>query len=467
MNTSSFAEILKTGEGISVEFKRCGDLPKSDTFETICSFANRQGGNIFLGVLNNGTVVGINDDRALEIQRHIANVVNDPNLFNVAPALEMESFSFEGKTVIRIWVPVSSIVHRFKRVVYDRSADADIKVETDSQLSAIYIRKQEYYSERKVYRYLQKDDLRLDLLPRVRQMASAKRASHPWMALDDMSLLRSANLYLKDYETGEEGFTLAAALLLGKNEVIASIAPTYKTDAYVQLEDTDRYDDHLIVRTNLIEAHDELMAFVQKHLPDKFFLEGVQSISLRDVIARELITNTLIHREYTSPFPAKLVIDSDGLHTENASRPRFTGLLTPDKFNPLPKNPIIAEFFTNIGLAETLGSGTRNLFKYSWLYGGNEPTLEEGDVFKATIPLTSQHGVMAKKLDVENVIDSMLKNYGYVTVAAVADIAGVTERTVRRHIASRIARGELVSEGLTKDRRYLPADTTEESDGTD
>ena len=30
---------IQAGEGISVEFKRCGSQPGKDTFETICSFA--------------------------------------------------------------------------------------------------------------------------------------------------------------------------------------------------------------------------------------------------------------------------------------------------------------------------------------------------------------------------------------------------------------------------------------------
>ena len=47
---------LRAGEGISAEFKRCGNRPEKDFFETVCSFANRQGGNIFLGVEDDGTV---------------------------------------------------------------------------------------------------------------------------------------------------------------------------------------------------------------------------------------------------------------------------------------------------------------------------------------------------------------------------------------------------------------------------
>lgn len=463
MTPAEFENVLTQGEGISVEFKRCGNLPGSDTFETVCSFSNRQGGSIFLGVIDAAEsstgapeVLGISPDRVIEIKRNIANCVNNPKLFNAAPSIEFEQIAYQGKTVLRVWVSIGAIVHRYKGDAYDRIADTDTRVTTDTQLAAMYIRKQDYYTERKVYPFLQLADLRVDLLERVRKMAAAKRANHPWIEMGDEELLRSANLYLKDYETGKEGYTLAAALLLGKDDVIASIAPTYKTDAYAQRENRDRYDDRLIVRTNLIEAYDLLLEFAQKQLPDKFFLDGTQSVSLRDVISRELIANTLMHREYTSPFPAKFVIDADGIRTENASRPRFVGELDPGNFNPLPKNPIIAEFFGSIGRAESLGSGTRNLFKYSWAYGGGQPVLTEGDVFVASVPVAGTSET-AQKLDVDWVIARMLESYGYVTIPAVADISGVTERTVRRHISDMVANGALGASGETRARRYVSA----------
>lgn len=46
-------------ETIAVEFKRCCNGIESDTYETVCSFLNRFDGDIFMGVLDNGTVVGI------------------------------------------------------------------------------------------------------------------------------------------------------------------------------------------------------------------------------------------------------------------------------------------------------------------------------------------------------------------------------------------------------------------------
>ena len=104
-----------------------------------------------------------------------------------------------------------------------------------------------------------------------------------------------------------------------------------------------------------------------------FVLDAGVRVSARNIICRELVSNLLIHREYTHPLIARLVIGNDGIHTENASRALFEGRVTLDDFNPMPKNPIIAGFFTQIGRADELGSGTRNLYKYSRLYSGREP----------------------------------------------------------------------------------------------
>ena len=82
---------LQDGEGISTEFKRCGNKPESDVFETVCSFANRQGGNIYLGVRDDGTIEGVSKRDSLSIRRNMINVANNHKLFNSAPALQFES----------------------------------------------------------------------------------------------------------------------------------------------------------------------------------------------------------------------------------------------------------------------------------------------------------------------------------------------------------------------------------------
>lgn len=55
-----------------------------------------------------------------------------------------------------------------------------------------------------------------------------------------------------------------------------------------------------------------------------------------------------------------------------------------------PKPPLNTDFqsVAEIGLADELGAGMRNTYKYTKLYSGGTPEFIEGDVFRTVIPLT-------------------------------------------------------------------------------
>ena len=82
MGIKTFENILKAGETTCIEFKRAGEGAKNDTFETVCSFLNRLGGDILLGVTDNGDVIGIPENTVEQIIRNIINITNDPNLLS-------------------------------------------------------------------------------------------------------------------------------------------------------------------------------------------------------------------------------------------------------------------------------------------------------------------------------------------------------------------------------------------------
>ncbi|MCD7884644.1 MAG: putative DNA binding domain-containing protein [Lachnospiraceae bacterium] len=389
MDLQTLKSILTIGETVAVEFKRCGNGIESDTYESVCSFLNRFGGDLFMGVLDDGTIVGVPENSAADMVKNFISVVSNPALFSptiyLSPKIIMDE---EGHKIIHVHVPPSAEVHSYKKVIYDRVDDSDVKVTATSAIAQMYIRKQNIYTEKKIYPYAQITDLRLDLLPRVRQMAVNHAGGvHPWKDLSDEELLKSAGLYGTDMATGESGYNLAAIMLLGKDDVILNVCPAYLTDALLRKVNVDRYDDREIVRTNLIESYDRLMEFARKHLLDKFFLEDDARVSLRNILAREMISNVLMHREFTSPYMAKFVIEKDRMYVKNANRAAGDGFITPDNLEPNPKNPIIASFFRNIGLADTLGSGTRKLYKYSKYYSGRNPKFREGDVFQIIVPL--------------------------------------------------------------------------------
>ena len=387
MTSEQLEPYLMAGENTCIEFKQCGGNPSWDIFESFCAFLNRDGGDLFLGITDDGKIVGVPENACESIIRNLIKVMNDPNLLDPPFCVLPETIDCTGRKVIRLHVPKSADVHRFKGVCYDRVFDADVKVRTTESITMMYLRKQNIFTERKVYQYVTMAELRTDLLPLVRRYAETKLQGHPWGKLSDEELLKSAGLLRHDYANNVTGICLAGILLLGRDDVIRDILPAYKTDALLRRVDTDHYDDRLTVSTNLLESYTQLLQFGRKWLPDKFFLENFFRISIREKILREAIGNMLMHREFTSAYCARFIIEKDQIVVDNANRSVHQGTITLQNLSPLSKNPLIARFFKEIGLADELGSGVRNLYKYVPLYSGRRPTLIDDDIFKLTIPL--------------------------------------------------------------------------------
>lgn len=283
-------------------------------------------------------------------------------------------------------------------------------------------------------------------------------------------------------------------MLLGKDDVILDIVPAYVTDALLRKVNVDRYDDREIIKTNLVESYGQLMEFARKHLPDKFFLEDDQRKNLRNIIAREMLVNTLIHREFTSPYIAKFVIEKERMYVENANRAIGEGVITPENLEPNPKNPIVASFFRNIGYSDQLGSGVRNLFKYVKLYSGKEPEFKEGDVFRIMVPLNETYSFDAGSIEQKNadkvpisadkvpisadkmpvnldglpiayreielteqqlLIVRYLQKYRSITSGKAGEVLGIKQRRARDVLRELVEKGILLKQGSYKNTVYV------------
>ena len=413
--------LIRHGENYQIEYKEAKtELPKS-LFDTVCSFSNREGGDIFLGVHDCGVILGIDPSCAAKLCTNFGNLANNKDKIYPPTYLVAKEYVYNseggfsgidknGKTVteepgeyhiLHIHIPISPAVMRHRNRIFDRNGDADIDItDIPDMVFQCYARKQSTYFVNKVYPYWSVSDLRKDLLVRARNMASARKrreiitASHPWETMDDEELLRTSGLILTD-EQGKTGITLAAVLLFGTDNMIASACAHHKTDCIYRVYNLDRYDDRDIIDpTNLLDSYDRMFDFGQKHLNDLFVLDGIQSVSARDAILREIISNSLAHRDYSNGYVAKMVIEKDRILVENGNRAHGIGALDLKTFKPFAKNPPISKIFREIGLADELGSGMRNSYKFTRLYSGGEPEFIEGDVFEIVIPLTT--GAMTK-----------------------------------------------------------------------
>ena len=447
-------ELIKIGEKIDVEFKESKIALNKDVFDTVCSFSNRNGGHIFLGVNDQKEIVGVNEDRVDKIIKDFTNSINSPQKLYPPLYLIPEVFDIDGKKVIYIRVPEGTQVYRHNGRIFDRSYEGDINITNHADLVfKLYARKQSSYFVNKVYPNLDISFLDSAVIEKARKMAVVRNENHAWGSMDNEELLRSANLILVDHDTKTEGITLAAILLFGKENTIMSVLPQHKTDAIFRVENKDRYDDRDVITTNLIDSYERLISFGQKHLNDLFVLDGIVNVNARDRILREIVSNTLAHRDYSSGFPAKMIIDDEKIVIENSNLSHGIGPLDLHKFEPFPKNPSISKVFREIGLADELGSGMRNTYKYTQLYSKEQPLFEEGNTFKTIIPLKK---IATKRVGGENVaqdvaqgdaqdvaqdknsliefIKKKVRNNDRVTRKEIADEAGVSLKTIERII---------------------------------
>ena len=381
-------------EGLTLEYKEAAfSLPKN-LFETVCAFLNRDGGLIVLGVADDGTVTGVNPDAVEKLKAEIANLSNNPNKLDSPYLLFPHEEQIDGKWIIRIQVPCSSQVHRSGGEVFLRSEDGDYRLKDPYQIAGLVNRKLSFYTEQRVIPWLGMGDLRPDLFDRARDLFRTQRKNHPWLELSDEETLRLGGFIRKDPLSANVGYTLAAALMFGSDATIQEAAPGMVFDALLRRDNVDRYDDRLMLYTNLIDTFDQLMGFVEKHLNEPFYLEGNERISLRDRIFRELVSNLIAHREYTSAAPASLTIFRDKVVFKNPHVPHLRGRIDPAHFTPFPKNPTICRFMLQLGRYEQAGSGVFNVTKYLPHYShGAKPLFEEqSDIFITTIPLGEADG---------------------------------------------------------------------------
>ena len=148
MTDSEIENLLSKGEGTRIEFKKCeiGNIPKT-IYDTVCSFLNKEGGTILVGVDDNGNVVGIPENKISNFITTFSTTVNNISTINPPIQVSPISYNFKGKWILIIKLSVSSQVHKYKDEIYDRIDEADIKLTDDTSINEIYFRKRQVFAE--------------------------------------------------------------------------------------------------------------------------------------------------------------------------------------------------------------------------------------------------------------------------------------------------------------------------------
>jgi ATP-dependent DNA helicase RecG len=471
MQAKEIYRIIEKGEGLQIEFKKATHALPNNIFESICAFLNKNGGTILLGVDDEGNILGVLEKHVEALCKNLVNLSN--NVTKIAPAflLQPNIVDVEGKKVIHVFIPSSSQVHKTQGKYYDRSMDGDFLVSSHAKISELYARKNTLYSENTIYPYLNESHFEPETIEKAKRLIRANRPAHPWLELVGIDFFIAAGLFREDLMTHSKGFTMASLLLFGKEEAIQSMLPHYKIDALIRRNDQNRYDHRLTLRCNLIKAYDELMFFVSQNLLDKFQLIGDQRISLRENIFRELIANLLVHREYINPRVSTIEIYSDNCVIKNANKPYLYGAILPEYYESYPKNPNIAKFFVQMARAEDLGTGIRNIFKWSMLYSGNHPKFSDADLFEVLLPLyvekttpkttpkttlkTTPKTTLKTISKTQDKVMNLLRQNPSISKKEIAALLHISIEGVKYHIKTLKNKEKIKFEGASKNRKWI------------
>lgn len=127
--SKSLIQIIKDGEGLTTEFKRTVDSPFKIA-KTIVSFANTSGGNLLIGVADDGAIRGVQSELK-ELQRLEKATVK---LIEPPIVVQIKSENLDGKKVLWATVveseekPHHALNERSERIIYIRVKDKSIPI---------------------------------------------------------------------------------------------------------------------------------------------------------------------------------------------------------------------------------------------------------------------------------------------------------------------------------------------------
>lgn len=102
IDTKELEMILKNPENTNIEFKKSTQELTKDVYETVCSFSNRDGGDIFLGVADNGTAIGIDLKQIEIIKKNFVTSINNPQKIYPPLYLQIKEIDYHGKIILHI-----------------------------------------------------------------------------------------------------------------------------------------------------------------------------------------------------------------------------------------------------------------------------------------------------------------------------------------------------------------------------
>jgi predicted HTH transcriptional regulator len=437
---SKLTEIVKQPEGRTLEFKR--SMPTSaDLSKSIISFANDAGGEIYFGINDSPReIIGINEDELIPFEEKISSIIHDICEPIILP--EISFLTFDSKHIIRVAVfKGSNPPYHIKNKSVDSSTY--IRVGSSNRLATVEIIAELDRHKRNVSFDSEASFLKNIKLIEIKDFANfffdktGELFTH--QVLKKLELIYS--------EQGKE-FPTNALILLSDDELRKQQFPYAKIEcARFKGSIPGIFIDQKTIETGVALQPEQAYQFILRHISQgSADYTGVYRNDRWEypVIAiREVIRNAVIHRDYSligkdikvAIFDDKIEITSPGKLSPTVD---FSEM---DAGQSDIRNKILAPVFKRLGIIEQWGNGLKLIADELQMYP--EIGIEWKDIgmsFGITF-YRKNKSVETTKIEPEKKSEKksekileVIDNNKFVTISELAEIIGISDRSIERNL---------------------------------
>lgn len=436
---------------------------RDEYLKWICGFANAQGGKIYIGTNDDGTVIGAQNSRKL--MEDIPNKVRDV----LGIMVDVNLLEEDGKEYIEICVSPNTYPVNYKGEYHYRSGSTKQLLKGQA-LNQFLLKKTGITWDSVPIQDVAIKDLRNDSFDIFREQAVfSKRMDKKDINSSNGQLLDSLNLL-------DHGMLKRAAVLLFHHNPEKWIPGCYVKIGYFETDSELRYQDE--IHGSLLSQADKIVDLIfTKYLKAEISYRGVTRIETypfpKEAI-REAVFNAIAHKFYGTLIPIqirvyidKIIIANDCVFPDDWTVDDLMG-----SHRSRPYNPLIANTFFRAGFIEAWGRGIEKI-KDSCVEAGNpmpEYVVKKEDImvtFKSLKTNTTQgatQGVTqgATQADIntiENAIPmrilKVIKNNPTLSQSQIAEMLGEKRDTIKYYIRKMRLSGIIAREGTSQNGKWI------------
>lgn len=372
---------LLKGESKTLEFKAALSSKSESYLKTVVAFANTDGGRLIFGIDDKSRqVVGVEKDDVFKIMDAIANAVSDSCAPKIVPDISFETI--EDKTVVLV-----DIAAGFNRPYMLKSGGLD---------KGVYVRvgATSRPADTEQIREMMLDGSNQSWDEQIcRSYALTDRAVKKLCS--DINRYRTEKDGQNAPKTTKETLIGWGVLKQDKTEVLPTNAFALLTDnpfgqakiqcAVFKGESKSVFLDRKEYEGSLCRLLEDAYQYVLRNIRMGAVIEGLirqDKFELPPAAIREMICNAICHRSYMDEGMIQVSVFDDRLEVSSPGA-LCRGLTLKDalKGRSKPRNKVIAEVFSRMGIIEKWGTGLQRIVDLAKQEGLKEPVFENNDSF--------------------------------------------------------------------------------------